>query len=1187
MDKTANRRLSRIAMTFVCLSIIFAVTFTFSGKASAYPNGWTADATVPNVTNANQVEIAAKGDLVHLVYQSFNPNRIWYVRSSDKGATWGAPVRIDLVDNNQGDSSPTVATGQGDTVYVAYSSNERDNTPYRPEVLLRRSQDGGLTWDSGYWNCIEDVSINGNQAPSFSRKTMDNPALVYMRFIEGTLQRSECYMRIIRDGVMETADTRVSSVASDTDPTYNPGEVDKEYSSSYPRIAGDGKGNWCIIFQDQMWTSGCSYKQAIRINARYGGVNKFYVSPIEHVHRNEAASLRFPDITYDGERGDGLPGGLYTICWTWDPGGSGVRDWLIKGTQIVGNPSPGQGSSGAYLYYGHSDDPPASKSIGRDFGWMATRDNDKRNVSGCGGNVSRLMADCYPLSDDFDSTNGRAIATNIDGEENRYLAVATTDRQIKVKRLDSITPTGTIHILGNEFQGKVFVKPTFRFEFQGVADDWNHTGTDPFGDQYTDGVTSIRVLSSGSPSGAFTDFLMLDDAPWQAAVSGVPDGSLWLRGWISDTALNMHGTESEEIVVDSVSPTCSISLDPRPQGEWQDENILVTLAGSDNAGPLSKIEYRLNEGQWHGYLSPFELTDGRWKLEARSFDLAGNESSIQSENFKIDTTEPTCMITRPEGETIDVGVGENAFRINASCQDGNGYGLLTWSAIYVDGEKVSETEADFAMSYDWNISNIADSSWHTIEVRCRDAAGKEASALRTAKLVKAPDVAPPPVDPVDPVGPDDPPVYPDNPTENGTMRNWYFAEGNTLKGFDEYICIFNPGEKTANVSLTYMLGTGQTIADKLAVEPRCRTTIAVNNVVPANQDVSTWLASDVPVVAERPMYFTRNGINDGSVSAGVQVPSNEFFFAEGTTRKGFETYLTIQNPTSSTATVTMSYMLSNGQNIAQQIQVPPTTRTTLPVADFVGAEKDFSIKVESDKRIVAERPMYFNYQNKWNGGHVVAGTPNTSKEWYFAEGCTYDWADEYICLLNPTDSTANVKLRYLTSEGQVIEKTRRIRPRSRDTVVVQNDVGLNKDVSTGVTSDVGIVAERPMYFAYQNKWTGGHDVLGANAAATTWFFAEGTTRDNFNEWLCLQNPGSADAVATITYYTSTGQAINKPWTVPANSRITVNVNQDAGANRDISAEVFSDNPIVVERPMYFNNNGLDGGHDVVGFVPSQ
>ena len=54
----------------------------------------------------------------------------------------------------------------------------------------------------------------------------------------------------------------------------------------------------------------------------------------------------------------------------------------------------------------------------------------------------------------------------------------------------------------------------------------------------------------------------------------------------------------------------------------------------------------------------------------------------------------------------------------------------------------------------------------------------------------------------------------------------------------------------------------------------------------------------------------------------------------------------------------------------------------------------------------------------------------------------------------------------------------------------------------------------------------------------------------------------------------------------ANTRLTVSANSDVGANQDISAKVSSDKPIIVERPMYFNYQGVwTGGSDVMGFTP--
>jgi hypothetical protein len=39
-------------------------------------------------------------------------------------------------------------------------------------------------------------------------------------------------------------------------------------------------------------------------------------------------------------------------------------------------------------------------------------------------------------------------------------------------------------------------------------------------------------------------------------------------------------------------------------------------------------------------------------------------------------------------------------------------------------------------------------------------------------------------------------------------------------------------------------------------------------------------------------------------------------------------------------------------------------------------------------------------------------------------------------------------------------------------------VGAERNVSIKVTSDLPIVAERPMYFNYKGSWSGGHDVVG-------------------------------------------------------------------------------------------------------------
>jgi hypothetical protein len=147
------------------------------------------------------------------------------------------------------------------------------------------------------------------------------------------------------------------------------------------------------------------------------------------------------------------------------------------------------------------------------------------------------------------------------------------------------------------------------------------------------------------------------------------------------------------------------------------------------------------------------------------------------------------------------------------------------------------------------------------------------------------------------------------------------------------------------------------------------------------------------------------------------------------------------------------------------------------------------------------------------------------------------------------------------------------------------------DVSIRVTSDVPIVAERPMYFLYQGVWSGGHNVIGSTQPNYEWFFAEGCTRPGFHTWLCLQNPGEEEAHVTIDYLCGDGANISRKMTVGARSRATVAVHGDAmgigvhdNARGDVSIRVTSDVPIVAERPMYFLYGGeIPGGHNTLGY----
>jgi hypothetical protein len=84
-----------------------------------------------------------------------------------------------------------------------------------------------------------------------------------------------------------------------------------------------------------------------------------------------------------------------------------------------------------------------------------------------------------------------------------------------------------------------------------------------------------------------------------------------------------------------------------------------------------------------------------------------------------------------------------------------------------------------------------------------------------------------------------------------------------------------------------------------------------------------------------------------------------------------------------------------------------------------------------------------------------------------------------------------------------------------------------------------------------------------------WYFAVGTTREGFDEWLCVQNPQGEAVTADLTFMTGEGDVVPYGIELAPHSRATVNVNLVLGSGRDVSVSVHSSRPIICERPMYF------------------
>ena len=264
-------------------------------------------------------------------------------------------------------------------------------------------------------------------------------------------------------------------------------------------------------------------------------------------------------------------------------------------------------------------------------------------------------------------------------------------------------------------------------------------------------------------------------------------------------------------------------------------------------------------------------------------------------------------------------------------------------------------------------------------------------------------------------------------------------------------------------------------------------------------------------------------------------------------------------------------LFRSGEKTGPTVELAAGTRKTINVADTLAGEWSVSTRVSSDKPILAERAMY---GNKRTWGHDSIGVTAPATAWYLAEGSTgkneVDSFETWVLLANPGSEKATAHVFYMTPTGEKTGPTVELAAGTRKTINVADTVGEEWDVSTRVSSDKPILAERAMY---GNKRTWGTDSIGVTAPATTWYLAEGSTGTGFETWVLVQNPNPNNVDVDLTFMTLSGEVQGPTATVPANSRMTFNVADYVSNTFDVSTTVTSSGPagangVIVERAMY-------------------
>jgi hypothetical protein len=204
--------------------------------------------------------------------------------------------------------------------------------------------------------------------------------------------------------------------------------------------------------------------------------------------------------------------------------------------------------------------------------------------------------------------------------------------------------------------------------------------------------------------------------------------------------------------------------------------------------------------------------------------------------------------------------------------------------------------------------------------------------------------------------------------------------------------------------------------------------------------------------------------------------------------------------------------------------------------------------------------------------------PRLPNRWVLPEGAT-GFFTERLALANPNPEDATVNIDFLREQGDPITRSYTVPGNGRQTVDVNSVVsGAVSAVVNAVAG--GVAVERTMFWGDQSY--GGHTGKAMQASRTQWYLAEGNA-GFFDTYILLANPGSVAANVDVDFLLEDGSApVRGEYTVPPRARYTIDTKQVPGlSGRSFSSSIASDQPINVERAMYFSNRGLfwTGGHE--------
>jgi hypothetical protein len=262
------------------------------------------------------------------------------------------------------------------------------------------------------------------------------------------------------------------------------------------------------------------------------------------------------------------------------------------------------------------------------------------------------------------------------------------------------------------------------------------------------------------------------------------------------------------------------------------------------------------------------------------------------------------------------------------------------------------------------------------------------------------------------------------PCSRVASEEWYFAEGTTDRGAEEWLALFNPFGDDAIVDVSFLTDSGFQApgpTQAFVVPRRSRVSLAVHDEIVRQERVAISVrARTGRVVAERSLLFDATDARYGlAVSLGVTGQAKRWRVVGGTAAAGTAQSVSVANFGERPTAVDVGVRLGGDEGVLEpeSVEVPARGVVRVDLTDRVPADASFAV----DVRVTRDAPVVVDAFGTWAAPSEVIGvatTPGsvtTSRRWAFTLGRADEDGDGVISAVNVSGQPVTVQLYVYTA----------------------------------------------------------------------------------------------------------------------------------------------------------------------------